>query len=312
VATEAPPRPQGGWRATIGPDAGWRKTVWGEYISEFVGTFVLIAFGTGVVATAVVGLTQSGRTQSAFIAGGDWLLITWGWAMAVVFGIYVAGGISGAHINPAVTIAFALRRGFPWYKVPGYIVAQVFGALAGAALVYWNFKDAIHSYNVANHLVRSGSTATSGIFTTGPAGFYSDYWGPFVSEFIGTAFLIILVFAVTDLMNVPPKANLGPLIIGLAVGAIGMSFGSNTGYAINPARDFGPRVMTWFEGWGSAAFPGDYGVINAYWWIPVLAPVVGGIVGALVYDFFVNYVLKARQEPEHPGLERRGEVVEEE
>jgi glycerol uptake facilitator len=312
VATEAPPRPQGGWRATIGPDASWRRTTWGEYLSEFVGTFVLIAFGTGVVATAVAGLTQSGRTTNVFVASGDWLLITWGWGMAVVFGIYVAGGISGAHINPAVTIAFALRRGFPWHKVPGYIVAQVFGALAGAALVYWNFKDAIHQYDVANHITRSGGTGSSGIFTTFPAQWYTDYWGPFVSEFIGTAFLVMLVFAVTDLMNVPPKANLGPLIIGLAVAAIGMSFGANTGYAINPARDFGPRVLTWFEGWGSAAFPGDYGVLNAYWWVPIVAPIVGGIVGAIVYEVFVNYVLRARQEPERPGVERRGEVVEEE
>jgi glycerol uptake facilitator protein len=312
VATEAPPKPRGGWSATLGPDASWRRTVWGEYLSEFIGTFVLIAFGTGVVATAVAGLTQSGRTTHVFDAAGDWLLITFGWGMAVMMGIYVAGGISGAHINPAVTVAFALRRGFPWHKVPGYIIAQVLGALAGAALVYWNFKDAIHQYEVANHITRSGGTGTSGIFTTGPAGWYGDYWGPFVSEFIGTAFLVLLVFAVIDLLNIPPRANLGPVVIGFIVMAIGMSFGSGTGYAINPARDFGPRLLTWFEGWGSAAFPGDYGVLGQYWWVPIVAPIVGGIVGALVYDVIVNFVLKARHQMASPGVEVKGEVVEEE
>src|SRR6266571_8315466 len=117
----------------------WRQTVWGELSAEFLGTFVLIFFGDGVVAMAVAALNQSGRGTQIFAASGDWLLITWGWAMAVAFGVYVAGGVSGAHINPAVTIALAVRRGFPWNKVPSYIVAQMLGAFAGAALVYLNY-----------------------------------------------------------------------------------------------------------------------------------------------------------------------------
>jgi glycerol uptake facilitator protein len=313
VSTEAPTRPQAaGWGATVGPDAAWRRTTLGELLSEFLGTFVLIAFGTGVVAMAVAGLPQSGRGDG-IVSNSDWLLITFGWGMAVVFGIYVAGGISGAHINPAVTVAFAAFRGFPWAKVPGYIIAQVLGAIAGAALVYLNYKDAIGAFEESAGIERDGGLGSVGIFVTGPAGYFGDYSGPVISEITGTAFLLVFVFAVVDLMNVPPKANLGPLIIGLAVFAIGMSFGANSGYAINPARDFGPRVLTWLEGWGSAAFPGDIGGdITAYWWVPIVAPLVGALIGAAIYDFFINHVLRARMAPETAGLERRGEVVEEE
>lgn len=115
----------------------WRATVWGEALSELVGTAILIAFGCGVVAMAVAALNQSGRGDLLFAASGDWLLITWGWAMGVTFAIYVADGVSGAHINLAVTLALALRRGFPWRKVPIYMMgAQVVGAFLGAALVY--------------------------------------------------------------------------------------------------------------------------------------------------------------------------------
>ena len=115
--------------------AGWRATTAGELVSEFLGTFILICFGDGVVAMAVAALNQSGRGTKIFDASGDWLLIGWGWGFAVAFAIYVAGGVSGAHINPAVTLAFAARRGFPWSKVPGYIAAQLVGAFLGAFLV---------------------------------------------------------------------------------------------------------------------------------------------------------------------------------
>lgn len=309
MATTAPTA-QGGWARTMGSDAAWRRSVWGEYLSEFLGTFVLIAFGTGVVAMAVVGLPGSGRGDG-ITTNADWLLITWGWAMAVTFGIYVAGGISGAHINPAVTLAFAIFRGFPWSKVPGYVISQILGAIAGAALVYLNYKDALSVYEEANNITRDGGAATVGIFVTGPAQYFSDYWGPVISEVTGTAFLIVFVFAVIDLMNVPPKANMAPLIIGLAVFAIGMSYGADSGYAINPARDLGPRILAWLEGWGAAAFPGEQGNLDAYWWVPIVGPLIGAVIGAIVYDFFIQNVLKSRHVPTTEDLEVRGEVVEE-
>jgi glycerol uptake facilitator protein len=310
VATESPARPAGGFADTVGPNAAWRRTALGDYLSEFFGVFVLIAFGTGVVAMAVAGLPQSGRGDGV-ISNADWLLIAWGWGMAVTFAIYVAGGITGAHINPAVTIAFATFRGFPWTKVPGYIISQILGGIAGAALVYWAYKDAISAFEAQDGITRDGGAGSIGIFVTGPAAYIDNYGDAILSEAIGTAFLIIFVFAVVDLMNLPPRANLAPLIIGLAVFAIGMSFGASTGYAINPARDLGPRILAALEGWGAAAFPGEQGALDAYWFVPIVGPIVGAIVGAILYEFFISYVLRARHKPEAKGLEARGETVEE-
>jgi len=302
----------GVWHVRMGAGAAWRKTVWGEFLSEYLGTFTLIAFGDGVVAVAVAGLNQSGRAatnHTIFLASGDWLLITFGWFVAVVLGIYVAGGISGAHINPAVTIALAAKRGFPWSKVPHYIFAQVAGAFTAGALVYLNYKDAIKSYEHATDAVRGqvSSVASYSIFATFPAGYYHNPVGPFIDELIGTALLIGVVLAIIDERNLAPKGNLGPFIIGLLVAGIGMSFGPNTGYAINPARDFGPRLFAW----DGVALPGNYGNVNWYWWLPIVAPIVGGLIGAFVYDFFIHHVLVARGEPEAPDIEVKGRVAEE-
>src|SRR5919109_4095594 len=199
--------------------AGWRATTAGEYVSEFLGTFILICFGDGVVAMAVAGLNQSGRGTKIFDASGDWLLIGWGWGFAVAFAIYVAGGVSGAHINPAVTLAFAARRDFPWRKVPGYMAAQLVGAFLGALLVYVVYKGAIDSYERANHITRGdpNSVTTFSIFATFPAKYLGNWVGPFVDQVVGTAFLLGFVFALTDDRNQPPKANLAPLIVGFIV-----------------------------------------------------------------------------------------------
>src|ERR671933_994402 len=158
------------------PPASWRRTTAGELLSELVGTFVLISFGDGVVAMAVAALNQSGRGTQIFQASGDWLIIGWGWGFAVAFAVYVAGGVSGAHINPAVTIAFAARRGFPWRKVPGYIAAQMVGAFLGALLVYVVYKGAIDSYERVNHISRgaANSVPTYSIFATFPAKYLTN------------------------------------------------------------------------------------------------------------------------------------------
>jgi glycerol uptake facilitator protein len=306
----------GVWHVRMGAGAAWRKTVWGEFLSEYLGTFTLIAFGDGVVAMAVAALNQSGRAETnhtIFLATGDWLLITWGWCMAVVLGIYVAGGISGAHINPAVTLSLAVKRGFPWTKVPHYIFAQVAGAFTAAALVYLNYKDAIKGYEHATGAVRgeASSTASFSIFATFPAPYFHNWVGPFIDELIGTALLVGIVLAVIDELNLAPKSNLAPWIIGLIVAAVGMSYGANSGYAINPARDFGPRLFAYFAGWDGVALPGNYANMGTYWWIPIVAPIVGGVIGALAYDFFINNGLRARGEPPAPDIEVRGEAVEE-
>jgi glycerol uptake facilitator protein len=286
----------------------------GECLAEFLGTFVLIAFGCGVVAMAVAALPGSGRTEGPtvfFLGAGDWLLITWGWAMAVILGIYVAGGVSGAHINPAVTLAFAVRRKFPWMKVVPYWASQMLGALAGAALVYAVYHDAVNAFDDAMEGPKTNghTLASFSIFATFPAPYFNGgVWGPLVDQIVGTAFLVMLVVAIIDLRNTAVKANLGPLVIGFVVAAIGMSFGANAGYAINPARDFGPRLFTWMAGWEDLAFPGSLaGAFSDYWWIPIVGPLVGGVIGVLVYDLFIGDVLHARAqqgEAPEPGRTR--------
>jgi glycerol uptake facilitator protein len=290
----------------------WRATAPGEYLSEFIGTFVLICFGDGVVAMAVAALNQSGRGTEIFQASGDWLLITWGWGFAVTFAVYVAGGISGAHINPAITLAFALKRDFPWRKVPGYIVAQVFGAFVGAALVYLVYKGSIDSYERMHHITRGdpNSVPTYSIFATFPAGYLHDWFGPFIDQVVGTGFLAMFVFACVDEFNQPVRANLAPLLIGFIVVAIGISFGANAGYAINPARDFGPRMWALVAGYGKIAMPGDYGNVNTYFWIPIIGPILGAGLGAYIYDWFIRDTLFGRGEPPSPEVEPRGETVE--
>jgi glycerol uptake facilitator protein len=292
--------------------AAWRRTTWGELLSELLGTFVLICFGDGVVAMAVAALNQSGRGTEIFQASGDWLLIGWGWGFAVTFGVYVAGGISGAHINPAVTLAFAARRDFPWRKVPGYIAAQLVGAFLGAFLVYIVYKGAIDSYERANDITRGdpNSVPTFSIFATFPAKYFGNWVGPFIDQIVGTAFLVAFVFAVVDERNQPVKANLAPLIIGFIVVAIGLSFGANAGYAINPARDFGPRLFAWIAGWGKIAMPGDYGNVNTYFWIPIIGPFVGGLIGAVIYDLGIRDTLRSRGETAPPDVEAHGRTIE--
>ncbi|MCW2995428.1 MAG: aquaporin family protein [Conexibacter sp.] len=298
---------------STGPAARWRQTLGGELAAEFLGTFILIMFGTGSVAMAVSALNQSGRGTEIFQASGDWLLICWGWGLAVTLGVYVAGGVTGAHLNPAVTFANALRRDFPWRKVLPYSAAQLVGAFAGAAVVYLNYHGAIDSYNSVHHIVDRGSAdgaTTFSIFGTTPAPYFHNWFGPFLDEVIGTALLICVLFALTDERNQPPKANLAPFVVGLVIVAIGISFGANSGYAINPARDLGPRLLAGVAGWGSNAVPGDYGDISFYMWIPIVGPLVGAALGAVVYDKLIRDVLLARGKEEDPGVEGGAETVE--
>jgi glycerol uptake facilitator protein len=286
--------------------------------AEFIGTFTLIMFGDGCVAMAVAALNSSGRAATPttiFMASGDWLLITFGWAFAVMVGVYVAGGVSGAHINPAVTLALAVRRRFPWAHVVPYWIAQVVGAFAGAALVMAVYHDSISAYNTAAHLVPSAGNALASysIFATFPSPvFAGSIGGPFLDEAVGTALLVLGVFAVTDARNTAPLSNIGPLIVGFIVFAVGTSFGAQTGYAINPARDFGPRLFAFMAGYGKVALPGTFNngagfSFSNYFWIPIVGPLVGGCVGAIVYDFFIGDVLHARKSgtaaavPSEPG-----------
>ena len=243
-----------------------------EAAAEFFGTLILISFGVGVVAQTVLSGNANGSVLSINIA----------WGIAVMLGIYTAGGVSGAHLNPAVTIALAVHRQFPWGKVAPYALAQIAGAFAGAALVFVTYREALGAFDGGTRMVE-GATATAGIFATYPQG-YLSIAGGFVDQVIGTMLLMAGVMAVTDQKNVAPPAWLTGPLVGVLVVGIGMAFGFNAGYAINPARDFGPRLFTFVAGWG----PGVFTAGNGWWWVPIAAPIVGAVVGALLYDVFVN------------------------
>jgi glycerol uptake facilitator protein len=276
---------------------------WGEVLAEFLGTLIIIAFGDGVVAMAVAALPGSGRAQTPttiFLAAGDWLLIAWGWAFAVAFAIYIAGGISGAHLNPAVTLAFAVRRKFPWKKVLPYWGAQLAGAFVGAALVYAVYFEAIDAFNKASKTARdaAGGLATFSIFATFPAPYFGgNNWGPFLDQVVGTMFLVMLIAAIVDQRNMGGFVkHFAPLMVGLLIAAIGISFGANAGYAINPARDLGPRLFAWLAGWGQVAMPGTVdGSFSWYFWVPIIGPLIGGVIGVIIYDLFIGDVLHSRE-----------------
>ncbi len=275
----------------------------GEMIAEFFGTMVLILFGDGCVA--VFGLFS--------IGANTWPVIIFGWGLAVMLGIYVAGAISGAHINPAVTLALAATGRFPWRKVLPYWGAQVLGAFVAALLLYFVYQGALTNALAANHLTIGniaqgptyGGNGFGWVFYTGHRSFVGTF-GAFGDEFIGTALLVGLILAIVDGRNQPVQANLNPLIIGFLIVAIGASFGANTGYAINPARDFGPRLWIGFVS-GFASFSAD----NYYFWLPIVAPLAGGVVGAFIFDYTIGKVLAAKALMKSGTAETTGEAVRE-
>ncbi len=243
-----------------------------EAAAEFLGTFVLIVFGSGVVAQVVLG----GE------AAGSYITITIAWGLAVTMGVYASAGVSGGHLNPAVTIALAVHRGFPWSKVAPYALAQLAGAFAGAAVAFLTYREAFDRFDGGVRQV-VGAQATAGIFATYPQP-YLSLAGGFVDQVVGTALLMIVIFALGDTRNFAPEGRYGPVLVGLGVVLIGMTFGLNAGYAINPARDLGPRVFTFLAGWGGDVFRAG----NGWWWVPLVAPPIGAVAGGLVYDTLIT------------------------
>jgi glycerol uptake facilitator protein len=246
-----------------------------ELVAEFIGTLVLILFGNGVVANVIL----FGTGVPGEIVHGGYTNITLGWGLAVTMGIYLAGRISGAHLNPAVTISLAVYRDFPWRKVLPYILVQTLGAFVAAALVYWNYLPAFQVFD-------PGLEKTAGIFTTFPAFPLVPFAG-LLDQTIGTALLLMMILAITDERNQPPGANLGALMIGLIVVAIGMAFGGMHGYAINPARDFGPRLFTAVAGFKNNGLTDGPKIF----WVPIVGPILGGILGCAAYDFGIRRFL---------------------
>ena len=238
-----------------------------ELLAEFLGTFVLYSFGAGVVAQNV--LSRG--------ANGSYLAINLAWGMAVTMGIFVAGGVTGAHLNPAVTLALAVRRKLPWSKVLPYSLAQTGGAFVAAAAVFLVYREAFTAFDGGTR-----GMETAGIFATYPQPFLST-GGALVDQIFGTTLLMLVISAIGDSRN-NAIGNLGPVAVGLLVMAIGMAFGFNAGYAINPARDLGPRLLTFVAGWGSQVFTAN----QYYFWVPIVGPLVGGPLGAILYEGLVG------------------------
>ncbi|MEV4677639.1 MULTISPECIES: MIP/aquaporin family protein [Actinomadura] len=250
----------------------------GELAAEFAGTLILILFGVGVVA------------QVAAAGIGDHDSIAWAWGLGVTLGVYVAARISGAHLNPAVTIGLAAFKEFAWRKTAPYIAAQTAGAFIAALLVRWNYSEVLAKVD-PGHTIK-----TQGVFSTLPGNgtLPVGTWGAFRDQVIGTAILLFVIKALTDIRNSPPLANLAPFLIGLLVVAIGMAFGTDAGYAINPARDFGPRLASFLTGYGGA-WRDQYG--DLYFWVPIVGPLIGGVLGVGLYKALIGRFLP----PEEPA-----------
>jgi len=249
-----------------------------ELLAEFLGTFVLMVFGVGVVAQVVLSRQTAGTYLSINIA----------WGLAVTMGCYVSAGVTGAHLNPAVTIALAARRDFPWRKVIPYALAQLAGAFVASAVVFVTYHEALNAFDGGVRQVL-GAQGTAGIWATYPQAFLSVFPGGFIDQIVGTALLVGVIFGITDGRNSPAPAGLAPVVVGMLVLLIGATFGFNSGYAINPARDFGPRLFTFVAGWGSGVFT----AANGWWWVPIVAPPIGGVLGGYVYDLFIGHHFQA-------------------
>lgn len=254
----------------------------GELISEAVAVFIIIAFGDS--AAAMYTLYNPSPYQSAYWG----VCISWG--LAVTIAIYTTASVTGCHANPAVTLALALYRRFSWRKVVPYCIAQTVGGFLGAGIVYALFVPVINHFNLANHLTRAAGGA-AGVFFTHP-GLAITPMHALSDQIILTAFLIFGIFAITEQYNEQaPGANSGALIIGFLVAIIGACMGYLEAWAINPARDFGPRLFCFFTGWGASALPSP----DNYWWVPIVGPLLGGIVGGAAYQLLIHPFLPARR-----------------
>ncbi|PYH89792.1 aquaporin-like protein [Aspergillus ellipticus CBS 707.79] len=294
IDTPPPPSPPT-TTTTTDPQLSWPKSnpLLRSALSEFFGTMILILFGNGVVAQVLLSHNQKGSYQS----------ISWGWGLGVMLAIYVSTP-SGSHLNPAITWTLCLLRHFPWSLLPLYTLSQLLGAMTGSAIVYANYRSAIDTYEGgASHRTVPGisppsppspspETATAGIFSTYPAPFLT-LPGQFFSESLASAILMFMIFALKDERNLGAPAaspigfGVGPLLFPLAmffvVFGLGACFGWETGYAMNMARDFGPRLVAYMIGYGRGVWvAGGY-----YFWVPIVAPFFGCTVGGWLYDAFL-------------------------
>lgn len=247
-----------------------------ECLAEFLATLVFLCFGLGV----------NNQVNLSDDANGTWLSVNICWGIGILIGVYVAEGVSGAHLNTAVTVTHAVYGRLPWWKVPGYAAAQTLGAFCAAALIY------VLQYQRLME-VDPHKTTSQGNFATFPTDGVSNLTA-FYSEALATAMLLMAIYAITDERNRGAGAVGTPFAFGLLFMALGMAFGMNTGYALNPARDFGPRFFLLMAGYGPHVFSSH----SVYFWVPIIGPIVGGIMGAGLYFFLVQLQHASEEEDE--------------
>ncbi|HAB01759.1 MAG TPA: aquaporin [Pseudomonas sp.] len=259
-------------------------TLSSQCLAEFLGTALLIFFGTGCVAALKVAGASFGLWEISII-----------WGVGVSMAIYLTAGISGAHLNPAVSIALTLFAGFDKRKLPLYVLAQIAGAFCGAALVYTLYSNLFFDFEQAHAMLRGSadSLELASVFSTYPHPALSTGQA-FLVEVVITAILMAVIMALTDDNNGLPRGPMAPLLIGLLIAVIGSAMGPLTGFAMNPARDFGPKLMTFLAGWGEIAFTGGRDI--PYFLVPLFAPILGACLGAASYRGLI-----ARNLPAAPG-----------
>ncbi|XP_054883428.1 aquaporin-7 isoform X1 [Poeciliopsis prolifica] len=256
----------------IGRPKTWLNEFSRVGVAEFLSTYIMMTLGLGSVAQVVTG-------KGGF---GTFFSINVGFGLAVAMGVHIGGTVSGAHMNAAVSFALCVFGQLPWKRLPLYVFAQLIGSFLAAATVYGIYYDAISSYSGGN-LTVTGERATAGIFATYPAPYLSVFGG-FVDQVFGTAILLLCLMALSDEKNKPAAKGAESIFVGLLVTLIGISLGSNSGYAINPTRDFGPRLFTAMAGWGFEVFRAG----KSWFWVPILATPLGAVLGAGVYKVCVQ------------------------
>ncbi|XP_074022605.1 aquaporin-7-like [Numenius arquata] len=262
-----------------------------ELLAEALGMFILMVFGLSSVAQVVLGRGQFGQHLS----------INLGFGIGVTLGIHAAGGISGAHLNAAITITHCILGNLPWRKLPAYLIGQFLGSFTAAATVFGLYYDALYDYTKGNFTV-TGPTATASIFSTYPAP-YVSLLGAFFTEFIATVMLLLGILVIHDEKNNGALKGTQALLTGILVLGIGLGMGMNSGYAINPSRDLPPRVFTAIAGWGMDVFKAG----PHWWWVPLTAPILGSLAGVLIHKLFIDFhnqpVLESGDEKGQPVVE---------
>ncbi|XP_077454472.1 aquaporin-10a isoform X2 [Stigmatopora argus] len=252
-----------------------------ESMAEFLGTFILILFGCSAAA----------QVKTSRETKGQFLSVNMSFSVGVMSAMYLTKGISGAHLNPAVSLSFCVLGQVPWNRLLPYSLAQVLGAYVASALVYTVYYDAIMDFS-GGILTVYGPNETASIFATYPSE-YVSLANSFLDQVVGTAMLMLCILCLEEKRNTPAPSGLVPVIVAVIVLGISMSMSANCGAAINPARDLGPRLLTLTAGWGTDVFT----CYNYWFWVPLLAPLLGGVLGSLLYLTFIHWHLTDSEPP---------------